>query len=142
MGISKATGAGWFATDPGPVRRAIQKLADLPALLPVVRAAIEASDDPDSPNERVGELLAADPAATARVLRLVNSPYFGVAGEVRSLSMAVGLIGRTRLGHLLRHILAAEILQILDARSPAAAHLWEKALGAGEIGRASCRERV
>lgn len=42
---------------------------------------------------RAGEIVARDPALSAKVLQLVNSAYFGLFGKVTSLDRAIALLG-------------------------------------------------
>jgi HD-like signal output (HDOD) protein len=75
----------------------IQKLAGKKDSLPSVPAVyfelLKALEDPDCPTERIGEIVATDPALTAKILQLVNSAFFGFAREVSSASEAVMLLG-------------------------------------------------
>jgi HD-like signal output (HDOD) protein len=121
------------------VRQTLLKLEELPASARVVQAALRATADTRCTSERLQEVLAADPAATADVLRLANSAYYGVRSEIRTLALAVTLIGHRRLTGLLRHLLAGNLLQTLictgelalQARSVALA----AAVAAGEVAR-------
>jgi len=128
--LSRITAARRPATDPKRIRQAIRKLADLPSSLPAIQRAIAATEKPESTNEEIHQVLAVDPALTARILRVANSPYFGVMGQVRTVSMAVALMGRDRLRALLRHVQVAELYRCLSGRGPATERLWEKAVAA------------
>jgi len=41
----------------------------------------------------VAEVIGQDPALTARLLKIVNSPYYGFSGRIETITRAVGLIG-------------------------------------------------
>ena len=92
-------------------RQAIARLTELPAGLRVVLQALEATEDPLYTNEQLQEILSQDPGATADLLRLANSPFFGVSNLVRTLAMAVTVVGRLRLITLLRHLIPAIFLR-------------------------------
>jgi HD-like signal output (HDOD) protein len=48
----------------------------------------------------VAETISYDPALTTRVLRLVNSPYFGLANRIDSIPRAVSLLGTQQIHDL------------------------------------------
>jgi HD-like signal output (HDOD) protein len=66
----------------------------------------------------------------ARILRLANSAYFGVMTEVRTVSMAVNIIGYRKLRSLLRHILVSGLIELLSQGRPGARRIRETALAA------------
>ena len=111
-------------------------MAGLPSLAPVVQKAIAVTENPDGSNERLQQVLSADQAATAGVLRLANSAYFGAMQEIQSLSVAINIMGHSSLRTLLRHMLVSELFKMLAARGSAAVHIWEMSVAAG----AACRE--
>ena len=117
------------------VREVITRLKDLPCFLPVVQKAIDAVQDSNCTNGQLERILAADQGIATRLLRLANSAYFGVSRKVSTLSMAVALIGYGRLKTILRHIMVAEVLELLSAKSPAANRIWKVAVAAGAASR-------
>ncbi len=127
------------AADRETVRQAIAQLKDLPCSVPVVQKAIEAVQDPTCSNGQLELLLSADQGITTRLLRLANSAYFSVSREVSTLSMAVALIGYGRLQTILRHILVAEVFDLLSAKSPAASRIWKTAIAAGAASRSTAQ---
>ena len=128
-----------LATHRETVRRAIGRLRDLPCSLPVVQKAIAAIEDPNCTNGRLEHILTADQGISARLLRLANSAYFGVSRNVSTLSMAVALIGYGRLQTILRHIMVAEVFEMLSAKSPTANRIWKVAIAAGAASRATAQ---
>ncbi len=51
--------------------------------------------------ELIGDSIQHDPAITSRILKLVNSGYYGSQGQVSSVVQAVRLLGRERCQHAL-----------------------------------------
>lgn len=71
-------------------------VAQLNALVSLPKVYHRIRDELDSPNGsllEVGRLLAADPALTARLLRVVNSALYGYGGEIDTVSRAVQILG-------------------------------------------------
>ncbi|QDT15533.1 Response regulator PleD [Alienimonas californiensis] len=65
----------------------------LPSLPAVAVQLLEESRKADVNVGRIAELIASDPAMSARLLRAANSSFFGFRGEVASVSRAVALLG-------------------------------------------------
>ena len=114
-------------------RQAIARLTELPASVRVVQEALEASEDALCTNEQLQGILEQDPGATADLLRLANSPFFGVSNLIKTLAMAVTVVGRTRLITLLRHLIATKLIEALPAHSEAAKECRTIALTAGVV---------
>jgi len=77
----------------GELVHAIQQLESIPSPSFTLDRILELASDCESDIERLGEAIEADPAVTARVLRLANSTYFGVPGEVSSVLRSIVVVG-------------------------------------------------
>jgi len=119
------------------VRRAVARLADLPASLRVVQEALKLCDDPLSSNGQLEGVLRADPGAAADVLRVANSPFYGVGSEIENLAMAVTVMGRDRLRVLLLHLMAAAVFEKLSVKNQVALSVRNRALAAAVASRAA-----
>ena len=75
------------------VQKVIARKDSLPSVPAVYFQLVEALQNPACSTEQLGEIVATDPALTARVLQLVNSAFFGFAREVSSATEAVMLLG-------------------------------------------------
>ena len=118
------------------VSAAITRLEDLPSSVRVAQKALEATLDPLCANERVQHILMADPGASADTLRLANSAYFGVQSQIRTLALAVAIVGRRRLSLLLRHLIACKLMETLSFQGQAA----EKARTVALAAAIACRD--
>jgi len=67
--------------------------SDMPALGRVAAEIAIRCDDPQTAAERLAEIVEREPVLGARVLRLVNSAYFGLSEDVTSVQHAVRLLG-------------------------------------------------
>lgn len=79
----------------------IGKGQDLPSLPEIYLRVSEQLEDEGSTVQQIGHTVQNDPAITTRVLKMVNSAYYGMPNEVGSVSQAVSLLGRERLKHIL-----------------------------------------
>jgi HD-like signal output (HDOD) protein len=112
-------------------------LVSLPAIYTSVKAVI---DDPRSGAMDLAKVLAADPAMTARVLKLVNSAFWGVSRQVDSLPRAVSLIGMLQIHDL---VLASSVIDSFAGIKPALMDVrkfWRSSVLRGLAASALARE--
>ena len=74
---------------------------ELSALPEIYERVSTKLDDPLSTNAQIGALVALDPALTSRVLRLVNSAFFGLPRQISNIEHAISYIGRAELRNIL-----------------------------------------
>lgn len=72
---------------------AIVRAGQLATLPEVALEVMRVAENPQATGEELNRVLSKDPALTARVLRIVNSAYYGVRREVTSISTAIALLG-------------------------------------------------
>jgi len=84
------------------------KLGSLPA---IVYKVFEVMDEPNSTATKIGKVINDDPALTARLLKLVNSPFYGFTGKVDTVYRAVALIGHEELRSV---VIAASAIKVFD----------------------------
>ena len=88
------------------------KLVTLPEIFTRVKRVV---DDPDTTAIDLALVISADPAMTARVLRLINSAFWGFSRNIESLSRAVSLLGMIQVHDL---VLATSVAQTFDGMRP------------------------
>lgn len=84
------------------------KLGSLPA---IVYNVFEVMDDPKSTATKIGKVINDDPALTARLLKLVNSPFYGFTRKIDTVYRAVALIGHEELRSV---VIAASAIKVFD----------------------------
>lgn len=67
--------------------------SDLISLPDVVFHLQQAIADPNGNSATIGEIIAKDPALTARLLKLANSPIYGFGGRIDTVTRAITLVG-------------------------------------------------
>jgi putative nucleotidyltransferase with HDIG domain len=72
-----------------------EQLTRMPAQPLAAMQIVRLVDDPDASPAELGRLIEMDPALSARVIRLANSPLYSVTTAVRSAARAVLLLGFT-----------------------------------------------
>jgi HD-like signal output (HDOD) protein len=115
---------------------ACPKLASLQSVRSALRALVNAEETETS---QIAEVIRRDPSLSARLLRMVNSVYFGLSARINNIEEAVFFLGVRRIREL---SMATPVIEELDGlrSSRVPAHLW-KDLWSHSVGTALlCRE--
>lgn len=90
-------------------RELVQGNVQLLSLPEVCLRIQQLADDPYADISEFAQLVAQDPALTTRLLKLVNSAYFGCSGRVDTISRAVNLVGIAELRNITLAMAALEV---------------------------------
>ena len=71
----------------------IWSLAQLPSLPTVAQSLLKLTANPETELRQVVQLVKADPAISAKIIKAANSTFFGVRSEVKGIERAVSLLG-------------------------------------------------
>ncbi|HWR69136.1 MAG TPA: HDOD domain-containing protein [Desulfomonilia bacterium] len=104
-----------------------RKIQSLPTLPKVVEKLMTMVESPDVSPKDVGKLISSDQVLGARVLRLVNSPFYGFPGRISSISHAIILLGFNVIKGV---VLSASVFDLME-RSMIG--LWEHSLGSAIV---------
>lgn len=85
------------------------KVRDIPSLPEVVTKVMELVQNPKSSAAQLSGVISHDPGLTSRVLRLVNSAYYGFPKQISSIQHAVMILGFTTMRGL---VLSSSIFKI------------------------------
>ncbi|MGA2343280.1 MAG: HDOD domain-containing protein, partial [Steroidobacteraceae bacterium] len=75
-------------------------IKDLVTLPEVALRIAQMAEDPTSSAAEIGREIGKDPALTARVLRVANSPAFGHFGKIGTITRAIAVIGQRQVRDL------------------------------------------
>lgn len=81
----------------GELASSLARMPSIPAVMVEILAAIE---DPDFALHRLAAIIGRDQALVTRVLRTVNSPFYGTQGRVASVESAAMVLGASTLKSL------------------------------------------
>lgn len=113
-----------------------RSLDDLPPLSPTVAKVLQLVGSPDASANELIQVIKMDPVLTAKVLRLINSPWFGLE-NVTSVARALVVLGFNTVKNLaLSSALSGLLTQGAD---DAGNELWTHSLGVGVAARAIAR---
>ncbi len=75
------------------VAKALDSIGDLGTLPEITLKIIETVEDPRSTARDLHEIVTHDLALSARILRVVNSAFYGLPGQVASIDRAIVMLG-------------------------------------------------
>ncbi|MDD3012188.1 MAG: HDOD domain-containing protein [Candidatus Gastranaerophilales bacterium] len=90
------------------------KVRDIPSLPEIVTKVMEIVQDPRSSASQLSRVIFHDPGLTTRVLRLVNSAYYGFPRQISSIQQAVTILGFTTMRGL---VLSSSIFKIFSPKN-------------------------
>ena len=109
-------------------------LLSLPAICVQLRRVL---DDPEHSRKDIAAVMRYDPALTVRLLRIVNSPYYGLPNPVGTISQALGILGEQELENL---VLATSLMKLsreLNARFDIT-RFWKTSVYTAVLARKLC----
>ena len=118
------------------VEHALTKCSDITTLPEVTAKIIQLVEDRDSTARDMHEVIRTDPALSARVLKVVNSAFYGLPGQVASVDRATVLLGLSAVKNI---AIAASISRMFNAQQVGAEFtakdIWKHSVAVGVAGR-------
>jgi HD-like signal output (HDOD) protein len=93
------------------VAHVLREIKTLPTLPIVAIRLLEMGEDPNTSIQAIARLVEADVSLTTRILKLVNSSFFGVRREVTSIHHAIMILGTAQLRSL---VLSSAVVDLFD----------------------------
>lgn len=119
-------------SEPVTITEAVKTIEDLPTLPAVVQKLLVMLRDPNYSAADVSGAICSDQALAARVLKLVNSPAYGIEHDIQSIDRAVIILGSDALQNL---VMCAGVTAAMEAMGNPAVltHFWRHGyfVGAG-----------
>lgn len=106
-------------------------LISLPEIYLKIRELMQAKD---SVLDDFSEVVSTDPNLAAAVLKIVNSAYFGFAGQIGNISRALNMIGIGQLHDLVLSISAVKSLSVVNEVEPLDC-FWRRSIYCGVLSR-------
>jgi HD-like signal output (HDOD) protein len=75
------------------LRQLVTRCVELPSVPAVFSEMVEALQDPETDVETIGKIVVKDGAMTAKILKLVNSAFFGLGHKIADPNEAVAYLG-------------------------------------------------
>jgi len=104
-------------------RTALRQTKNLPTLPGIVAKLSRMAEDPDTTTEQMGKVISQDYILAAKLLKLVNSAFYGFPQRISSISSAIILLGFNVVKSL---IISASIFEVMEDQD---VELWQHSLG-------------
>src|SRR3954467_15642933 len=129
-----------LADNPALVADAVKKVTTIATLPEVTARIVSTVEDPKSTAAALHKIVAHDPALATRILKVVNSAFYGLPGQIGSVERAIVLLGlnavkniavAASLGQLFRGVKLCEGFTAKD--------LWTHCIAVGVTARELAR---
>ena len=116
--------------------RIVRGVRELPTLPTVYAALSDAMARPGSTAKDIADIVSSDQASLFRVLRVVNSAFYGFPGRIDTISRAIVILGFDEIRNL---ILATSVMNLFKRQATTLAFrpgdFWAHSLGVGLVAR-------
>ncbi|MEN9840793.1 MAG: hypothetical protein RL376_593, partial [Verrucomicrobiota bacterium] len=127
--MSTSPSAGPYLDD--EIRQRIERCPKLASLQSINRKLAGLVNSEQSYTSQIAEIIRRDPSLTSRLLRMVNSVYFGLSAKVNNIEEAVLYLGLRQIREL---SMATPVIEDMEKISPSALKLpwremWQHSIG-------------
>lgn len=113
----------------------LTRVKELPALPQIYTKVTTLLDDVNASANKIGEVVQTDPSIASRILRMVNSAYYGLPYSVTSIPQTITLIGRERLKDILIGTLLAGLFKNIENENFSMDTFWRHSIKTAIIAR-------
>jgi HD-like signal output (HDOD) protein len=119
----------------------VERMGDLPTLPTVLLTINKLLTNPRTSANDVGEAITSDQVIASKVLKLVNSAFYGFPGKVNTITHAIVILGFSTVKNI---VLTTSILGAFDARKTVGDFdlmaFWKHSVATGAIARLIAKE--
>ena len=123
------------------INSAVDDISHIATLPEITVRIIELVEDPDATAHDLHMVIANDPALSARVLKVVNSAFYALPGQIGSITRATVLLGLNAVKNI---AIAASLAKLFRGGrlcpSLAARDLWENAIAVAAAVKLLCQK--
>ncbi len=114
------------------IQKLLSKIGNLPTLPQVVEQVMTLVEDPDTTSAQLADVISTDQALMTKVLKVVNSAYYGMPRRIATLRQATVILGFNTVKNL---VLSASIFDSFGRGDENGGFdrvkFWEHSIGAG-----------
>ncbi len=118
----------------------LRQIEKMPSLSPTVAKIIQVANDPTSSANDLNKVITVDPVLAAKVLKLVNSAYFGFTEKVTSTVRAIVMLGLNTIKNLALSTAAVEAMTVKDNTGLNMDEFWRHLLATGVCAKLIARK--
>ena len=118
------------------IERLFSQIGDVSSLPAVALEIMELADDPKTGAEDLLDAVRGDPALSMRLMRTVNSAYYGLQEKVADLKQAITLLGFTEVRNLAMTAYLARLFRDTESHGVySRRELWNHMVGTAMVAR-------
>ncbi len=117
------------------LEKLVDKEVSLVTLPDVFHEIVEVTGNPKSSSTDISNVLAKDQSLSSRILRLVNSPFYGLMSKVDTLSRAVTIVGTVEITNLAMGISITSTFNDVSSELVNMHDFWEHSLSVGVVAK-------
>jgi len=113
------------------LKQVVGKIDSLPTLPIVVTHILQLVESPDTSATDINQVISADQALTAKILKLVNSAFYGFSRQISTVTQAIVILGFNTVKSL---ALSATVFEMFSGGGEALfdrTAFWEHSIGTG-----------
>lgn len=132
-GVSTSTG-----TSPreAAVQAAVREISHIATLPEITLKIVELVENPKSTAQDLNKIISTDPALCARILKVVNSSFYGLPGQIGSINRAIVMLGLNAVKNIAIAASLAKMFRGGDiAPGFAARDLWNHSIATAAIAK-------
>lgn len=122
------------------LKKLVSKIVGLPTLPSILAKINQMMLDPNTSAQQVGALISGDPTMASRVLRIVNSSFYGFPNRINTVSHAIVILGFNSVKSI---VLSSSIFDAFGAAKKKTAYdrseFWKHSIGCGVACRVIAR---
>lgn len=113
------------------------ELSSLPEIF--IRVS-ELLDDENSSSIQIAQVVETDPSLTSRILKMVNSAYYGFPKNVASISQAISILGRDRIRQILLGAVLGGVFGNMKNKVFLMEDYWHQSVKTAILSRLICKQ--
>ncbi|HYA15184.1 MAG TPA: HDOD domain-containing protein [Syntrophales bacterium] len=117
---------------PEALLKGLVELSSLPFIYIKINEAV---NNPRSSIDDISEIISGDPGLTSRLLRLVNSPFFGFRSKIDTVSRALLMVGTRQIRELALATSVVSLFKGISGHLVNMESLWKHSVGCGLAAR-------
>jgi putative nucleotidyltransferase with HDIG domain len=118
------------------IDKILNSINNLPTLTTIYTQLSEAIDDEYASNQRISQLISSDQASSFKILKVANSPLFGIQRKIESINQALLFLGHAEVKNILSTLSIVKQFNTRgDSHGLRPVDLWAHSIGVGIISR-------
>lgn len=122
------------------IKKVKDSIEKMPTLSPLTHKIVQVANDRMSSAQDLTDVIQLDPVLTAKVIKMVNSAYFGLPQKVKSLKQTIVMLGINTVKNVALSSSFASNVRIKEKTKLSANDFWQHSLGVAVASKMIAKE--